>query len=332
MMKILLTGFEAFGTVEENPSQVIVEQMSKSHNLPDHIDLICEVLPVEYEASGVRIRELIDTHEPDAVIMTGVAGSCDKINVEFWARNNRTATIPDNSGVLLENQPINPDEPIEHFLPSTLPVFSIYSKLNARKIPVERSNNAGGYICNNVFYCAVDYLKQTQRDIPAGFIHIPTFEAIARADMVKAYHHILEKIATSSRNDRSETHLYMNPAIENELQKLLDKLPDNPKWCLLIRDDGLVLGNVGTKINHLDKRGLMVSALDALLGRTSNEMSNGDFSYSFIGGEQGILFVFRFMDSYLIAINWEDITSISSMYQVLETVRQITQSLVTLLD
>ena len=160
--------------------------------------LVCEIIPVEYEYSGKRIRELIDQHEPDAVVMTGVAANRKKINIEFWARNIRKASIPDNSGVAPDSEPINPNEPVEHFLPSTLPVSTIHMQLQSANILVERSNNAGGYICNNIFYSAVDYLRQTGRDhVMAGFVHIPTFEAIDRETMKRAYDLILRNVATS---------------------------------------------------------------------------------------------------------------------------------------
>ena len=70
-MKILLTGFNAFGTVKVNPSQLIVEHFAA--NPPDGIDLITEVLPTEFEAAGNRIRALIRQHLPDAVLCLGVA-------------------------------------------------------------------------------------------------------------------------------------------------------------------------------------------------------------------------------------------------------------------
>lgn len=330
-MKILLTGFEAFGSVEENPTQLIVERMAHSNHLPDHIDLVCEILPVEYEASGQRIGQLIDQHEPDAIVMTGVAASRKKINVEFWARNNRTAKIPDNSGVLLENQPINPDHPIEHFLPATLPVFSIYSRLCASNIPAERSNNAGGYICNNTFYCAVEYLSEIGRDIPAGFIHIPLFDAISQEDMFKAYHEIITMVSEPQSNRLSDSYLYMTPTLENALNQMLETVPNYPNWCLFVRSDGLVLGNVGTKIENLDKRGLMISALDALLERATHDMGNGDFTHALINGEHGSHFILRLNRTYLIALHWEKIDPKTSVNDIVSIVKPKSEYLLSLL-
>lgn len=314
IVKILLTGFEAFGDVEENPSQVIVEQMAHAHHLPEHIDLICEILPVEYEASGKRIRELIDDHQPDAVVMTGVAASRDKISVEFWARNVITAQSPDNSGMIFDNHPINPDESIKHFLPSTLPASSMYYQLRHDDIPAEMSNNAGGYVCNYVFYSAVNYIKRKHlNNMMAGFIHIPTFDAISKVDMLKAYHLILRKVSSAQPQKHLDSSFYMNPDVEHELQQLLNKLPNNPAWCALVTVDGLLAGNVGKKINQ-DRVSAMVAASVALTDRISDELKNGGFTYHIVGGEKGVFYVFLLNESYLLGINWEEETSLSSIY------------------
>lgn len=328
-MKILLTGFEAFVSVDENPSQVIVEEFAKSIAIDrlDYADLVCEILPVEYELSKQRICELIDQHKPDAVVMTGVAASRMKINVEFWARNIRTAKIPDNSGVLLKDAPIDSDHPIEHFLPSTLPVATIYLALNRQQIPVERSNNAGGYICNNVFYCAVDHLKKTGRDdVLAGFIHIPLFDAIDRKMMKKAYDLILMTTSVYQRV-KHESHLYMNPKVELMLSDMLTQLPQRPSSCLLIRSDGFILGHAGTDVDYLDQRGLTLSAFDALYERVSHIVSNGDFNHTFIAGESGLLFVLRIDFGLLLAVNWDESTSIASVAQTFEIVNPLAQML-----
>lgn len=329
-MKILLTGFEAFGSVDENPSQVIVEEFAKSvavDNL-DYADLVCEILPVEYELSKQRICELIDQHKPDAVVMTGVAASRKKINVEFWARNIRSAKIPDNSGVLLKDAPIDSDHPIEHFLPSTLPVATIYLALNRQEIPVERSNNAGGYICNNVFYCAVDHLKKIGRDdLLVGFIHIPLFDAIPREDMLKAYHVILENVAKSKPTKHLDTHMYMNPTIERELQTLFKKFPDNPSWCSLVSVDGYLVGHIGKPVD-LDHVVHMAVATDRMAERVASQTLGSVYDYTIMGGLDGIFFVITLNDEYILAINWDKATSLSTPYTASKMFPQILQPLI----
>ncbi len=331
-MKILLTGFEAFGDVKENPTQVIVEEFATLSNPIEEVDLICEVIPVEYDLSGQRIRELIDKHQPDAVVMTGVAAGRQKINVEFWARNNRTATIPDNSGVLLKDMPINSDESIEHFLPSTLPVSKLHYALKNADIPVERSNNAGGYICNNIFYSAVEYLQQCgSDDVLAGFIHIPTFEAIDKDTMTEAYNVILRKVAESKPMQQLEAHLYMNPAIERVLQTILEKLPDNASWIGLFTTDGLNLGYAG-ELWEIDRASVMTAAIEALSQRVSEEINHSLFSSTVVSAEKGIYFVVELSELYTLAINWSNATSLGTPYMASKAFPQLLQPLRDLLD
>ena len=55
-MKILLTGFEAFGNLRANPSQQIVERMAERARQQGIPDLYPEILPTEYAGAGRRIR------------------------------------------------------------------------------------------------------------------------------------------------------------------------------------------------------------------------------------------------------------------------------------
>jgi|GEM_PF-227273 len=336
-MKILLTGFEAFGDVEENPTQVIVERFAKQADTIDYAELVCEIIPVEYELSGQRIRELIDRHQPDAVVMTGVAARRKKINIEFWARNVRTASIPDNSGVLLDNQPINPDEPIEHFLPATLPVFSLYSKLNNAGIPVERSNNAGGYICNNIFYSAVDYLMQGGRDdVLAGFVHIPTFDAIDKETMMQAYKVILQEVTQTKTTKHRQAHMYMSPAIEKQLNILLEKLPDNPVWCTLMDNDTYSVGHVGEKVDmsRQDSLGISFNNSNKMVASAFHgNRSRGEFSYAVVGSNNGsVTLLVWITEVHFLIINWRENASLGTVYMASKAFLQLLQPLRELLS
>jgi pyroglutamyl-peptidase len=166
-MRILLTGFEPFGEVAVNPSQVIVEAIA-ARGLPN---VITAVLPVTFGAAGDCIRSLIGAHEPDAVICLGVASSRTAINLERVALNVNDAPLADNAGVLASGEPIAADGPVGYW--STLPLKGMLGALAARDIPAVISNNAGAYVCNHVFYAARHALEQSGRAIPCGFIHVP---------------------------------------------------------------------------------------------------------------------------------------------------------------
>ena len=61
MTKVLLTGFEPFGTATSNPSGEIVKQISGDN-------IVTAILPVAYAGSAERLLALIAEHNPDVVI------------------------------------------------------------------------------------------------------------------------------------------------------------------------------------------------------------------------------------------------------------------------
>jgi pyroglutamyl-peptidase len=54
-----------------------------------------------------------------------------------------------------------------------LPLRKILEILKKKGIPVEISNTAGLYICNNIMYHVLHHIEKNNLDIKAGFIHVP---------------------------------------------------------------------------------------------------------------------------------------------------------------
>ena len=167
-MKILMTGFDAFGGETINPSWLSVQRVC--HECTDGLRLIGACLPTEFSASLATLQQLIETHRPDLVIAVGQAGGRSAISLERVAINIDDARIPDNAGWQPIDEPIHPAGDAAYF--STLPIKAIVHALRSEGIPAEVSNSAGTYVCNHVFYG----LMHLCRHIPgmrAGFVHIP---------------------------------------------------------------------------------------------------------------------------------------------------------------
>lgn len=171
-MTILLTGFMAFEGVDINPSQKIVAEV---HGFGAS-DIYVEVLPVVFDDAGARIRHLIRTLRPSAVLSLGVAAGREAINLERFALNINDAKIPDNMGRQAHGQAIVPNGAEAYR--STLPLTQMHHALNSRDIPVTYSNHAGAYVCNHVFYCARHEIETLGLNIPCGLIHIPMMREI----------------------------------------------------------------------------------------------------------------------------------------------------------
>jgi pyroglutamyl-peptidase len=168
-MKILLTGFEPFDNSPINPSEQIVHTLASVSISGVQIDTA--VLPVDLRHGPAALLNAVEVSEPEAVICLGQASRRAVISIERVAVNLLDFRIPDNSGNQVEDQPIEPSGPTAYF--TTLPVRKIYDTLKEKGIPAELSLSAGTYLCNQVIFSLLHYVKEQDLKVPAGFIHLP---------------------------------------------------------------------------------------------------------------------------------------------------------------
>lgn len=166
MSTVLLTGFEPFGGDAVNPSGDAVRRVGASWRGP--AELVVEVLPVTFAGAAARLRELITAHRPDVVIAVGLAGGSDRIRVERIAVNLADARIPDNAGAQPIDEESVPGAPLAR--EATLPVKTIAAAIRTVGIPAEVSHSAGTFVCNHVFFTALDAVPA---GVAAGFVHVP---------------------------------------------------------------------------------------------------------------------------------------------------------------
>jgi pyroglutamyl-peptidase len=166
MTTVLLTGFEPFGGDAFNPSGDAVRLVAERWSGPEA--LVTAVLPVTFEGGARLLRELMAEHRPDVVIATGLAGGRAAIGVERIAVNLLDARIPDNDGAQPVDVPSVEGAATAHF--ATLPVKAVARAIADAGIAAEVSHTAGTFVCNHVFFTALDAAASGTR---AGFIHVP---------------------------------------------------------------------------------------------------------------------------------------------------------------
>lgn len=166
MTTVLLTGFEPFGGDAVNPSGDAVRAVGDSWHGPG--TLVTEILPVTFAGAASRLRELIAQHHPEVVIAAGLASGRAAVGVERVAVNLADARIPDNEGAQPIDEPCVPGAAAAAF--ATLPVKAIARAMQDAGIPAEVSHTAGTFVCNHVFFTALDAAAPGTR---AGFVHVP---------------------------------------------------------------------------------------------------------------------------------------------------------------
>jgi pyroglutamyl-peptidase len=168
MTKVLLTGFEPFGSASSNPSGEIVKQISGEN-------IVTAILPVAYTQSAERLLALIAEHNPDVVISLGQAEGRTQITPEKVAINLDDARLADNEGVVRNDVKILEDGPDAYF--STLPIKEIVEAVKDAGVPAAVSLSAGAFLCNHIFYVAQNKFADTS--VRSGFVHVPLMDSQA---------------------------------------------------------------------------------------------------------------------------------------------------------
>jgi pyroglutamyl-peptidase len=166
---ILVTGFEPFGGETVNASWEAAQKLEGWR----HGDTVAvtRLLPCAYDASVKKLVNAIETLRPDALLMAGQAARRAVVCVERFAHNLDDATAPDNDGALRRALRISRAAP--EWLETMASVRTIARAITAAGIPARVSRDAGGFVCNHLYFGALQYLGEKRSPIPAVFVHLP---------------------------------------------------------------------------------------------------------------------------------------------------------------
>lgn len=186
--RILVTGFGPFPGASVNPTKWLVEALGGQPW--SDAELRTAILAVEYRTVARKAEKLGEEFSPDIAIHFGLSAVAQGFTLEHIARNEIRQGRADNAGEFATSERICEGEAA---LPSTLPLTHIEAALKAHGLPVSWSDDAGGYLCNYLFYLSRS--PQWPRFAPAmsGFIHVPPLRdegegpanALGREDMLR---------------------------------------------------------------------------------------------------------------------------------------------------
>jgi pyroglutamyl-peptidase len=166
---ILITGFEPFGGETVNASWEAAKRLD-GWRLGE-LAAVARLLPCAYDASVVTFIDAFETLRPDAVMMTGQAARRAVVSVERFARNWDDAAVLDNHGVMRSAVKIAGGAPDR--LEAQAPHKAITDAIREKGIRARVSRNAGSFVCNHLYFGALQYLKARNRTTPAVFLHLP---------------------------------------------------------------------------------------------------------------------------------------------------------------
>ena len=203
MAKVLLTGFEPYWDYPINSSWVVAEKVATRGVVG--VDIVIEQVPVSFSRVHVALREAVEKHSPDMLIMLGQSGGSDKVKLERVALNMMDSKLPDNDGYIPNEEPITIETPAALF--TNTPIKSLRDAIAEQGISVKISNSCGLYVCNRLYYEALMLCKKCH--MKSIFIHLPFYEGQPSAkpnkptmplnDMIKAIQTIIKKTNDKNR-------------------------------------------------------------------------------------------------------------------------------------
>ncbi|MBY0451393.1 MAG: pyroglutamyl-peptidase I [Bdellovibrionaceae bacterium] len=161
-MKILVTGFKPFLGHDQNPSERLSVELAQNFSEVESL-----ILPVEFG----RAFEVLDRHlsarSYDYILLLGQAAGRHRISIEKIGLNWAETHHRDEAGIKPVNGPLVAGA--ELALMTKFPVDEVYRQLIEQKLPVHVSFSAGTYVCNDIYFRAME----RHPDKKIVFIHVP---------------------------------------------------------------------------------------------------------------------------------------------------------------
>ncbi|MBK8170617.1 MAG: hypothetical protein IPK60_09775 [Sandaracinaceae bacterium] len=163
--QVLVTGFAPWAAHERNPSTDVARAM---HGM--QLGNVCfqahAPLPVEFVNAASLALEDARAIGAGAILALGLAAKTDYIRVERRGHNLCTTTEPDAKGRVLTNQSLVATAPAT--LDTNFDVDEIVATLKAHDLDARVSDDAGGYVCNDLYFRLLAGAR-----LPTLFIHLP---------------------------------------------------------------------------------------------------------------------------------------------------------------
>jgi pyroglutamyl-peptidase len=169
MTTILLTGFGDFPGAPINPTTALVARLARTARRRG-VRCIAHVFATRYAAVDRELPALIAAHRPDAIVMFGLAGRRRRVSIETCARN-RISAFPDAGGAVPQRRAIAPGAPA--IARGRAPFTRLLAAARATRVTTGMSRDAGAYLCNYVYWRALEAAAEPDGPRIAVFIHVP---------------------------------------------------------------------------------------------------------------------------------------------------------------
>jgi pyroglutamyl-peptidase len=206
-MRVVLAGFGPFPGAPVNPSGVLAKALAhRRRPALAGLDRTASVFATSYAAVDRGLPKLF-AEKPDIVLLFGLAGRRREICIETRARNAVSVLFPDANKHRPSHNVIKLGGPTA--LTGHAPFAQLVGAVRARKVPVRLSRDAGRYLCNYIYWRALERAPGGQPLVQ--FVHIPALSlnpqskrrgirrSLSLADVIRAGEDLLIALAAARR-------------------------------------------------------------------------------------------------------------------------------------
>jgi pyroglutamyl-peptidase len=211
MIRVLIAGFGRFPGAPFNPTAALARRLA-ARRRPALVDVsrIAHVFRTSYAAVENELPKLIARHEPDAILLLGLAGRTPYVRVETRAQNRLSLLFPDVDGRVPQRAPIRL---ATSALTGRAPFRRLLAAAKSAHVPTRLSRDAGRYLCNFAYWRAIEETARKKQPPLVAFVHVPLVGSplvrsgprrrgkrrLSAADLARAGEAILVALAAAAR-------------------------------------------------------------------------------------------------------------------------------------
>jgi len=184
---LLIAGFGRFPGAAFNPSATLALRLARQRRPAfANLERVAHVFATSYAAVDRDLPKLIAKHRPDAILMFGLATRRKRMCIEMAARNAASVLFPDADGFLPRAAAIRPRAQAR--LAGRAPFQRLLMAARAARVPVALSRDAGRYLCNYLYWRALELSGKIGGARLVVLVHVPQVRAAARRRRSKPVH------------------------------------------------------------------------------------------------------------------------------------------------
>jgi pyroglutamyl-peptidase len=183
---VLITGFGPFPGAPMNPTGPLVQKLAQRRR-PAFADTrrIAHVFPTSYAAVERELPALVARHRPGAILMFGLAMRTKHLRIEIQARNVISSVFADADRCKPTSRVLT--KGASSLKRTRAPIARLFAAAKAACVPARLSRDAGRYLCNALFWRAIEISAERNGPRVVAFVHVPRLgqrfssRALARA-------------------------------------------------------------------------------------------------------------------------------------------------------